>query len=62
MPRFVAGNRCVLCDESGHKKFPFLCLAHVTLLTPAQVRLRICSGLFTFAHPNYTGTIFGRLR
>jgi len=36
----------VLCDESGHTKFPFSCLAHVTLLTLAlAARLRVCSGL-----------------
>jgi len=34
----------VLCDESGHTKFPFSYLAHVTLLTPAQVRLGSGSG------------------
>ena len=46
----------VSCDESGHTKFPFSYLAHVTLLTPAQARLRICSGLLTLR------TISGRLR
>jgi len=27
----------VLCDESGHIKFPFSYLAHVTLLTPLSL-------------------------
>jgi len=31
-------------DESRHTKFPFLCLAHVTIITLVQTRLRICSG------------------
>jgi len=35
----------VLCDESGHTKFPFLYLAHVTMIALAQARLRIGSGL-----------------
>jgi hypothetical protein len=34
----------VLCDESGHTKFPFSYLAHVMLLTPAQGQLRAGSG------------------
>jgi hypothetical protein len=42
----------VLCDESGHTKFPFSYLAHVMMLTPTQIRLRICSGLLIFAHHN----------
>jgi len=46
----------VLCDESRLKKFLFLYLARVTLLTPAQVRLRIGSGLLTLR------TFSGRLR
>jgi len=45
VPRFVADNQGVLCDESGHTKFPSSYLAHVTLLTLAQARLRIGSGL-----------------
>jgi len=31
--RFVSDNQAVLCDESGHTKFPFSCLAHVTMIT-----------------------------
>ncbi|KAK1754200.1 hypothetical protein QBC47DRAFT_385929 [Echria macrotheca] len=53
----------VTCDESGHTKFPFSYPAHVTLLTPAQGRLRAgsglaqdCSGLLTLR------AISGRLR
>jgi hypothetical protein len=34
----------VFCDESGHAKFPFSYVAHVTLLTPAQGRIRAGSG------------------
>jgi len=41
----------VLCDESGHTEFPFSYLAHVTLLTPAQGRLRIGSGLAQACSP-----------
>jgi len=52
----------VVCDESGQTKFPFLCLAHVTLLTLAQARLRICSGFAqdcsSLLRPS---TIFGAL-
>ena len=40
MMNAVIGGSCVLCDESGHTKYPF----SVTLLTPAQSLLRICSG------------------
>ena len=57
MPRFVAYDSLVVCDESGHTKFPFSYIAHVTLLNPgsgiAQSLLRICSGWLNFAHPNY---------
>lgn len=38
------GENLVLCDESGLTEFPFSYIAHVTLLTPAQVRLRSGSG------------------
>lgn len=47
-----AGVPTVVCDESGHTKFPFSSLAHVTLLTLAQAHLSLCSGCLTFAHPN----------
>jgi len=47
--RLAAIGLGVLCDESGHIKFPFSYLAHVTLLTSAQVRLRIDSGLLIVA-------------
>jgi len=30
----------VICDESGHKIFPFVYLAHLALLTPTQARPR----------------------
>lgn len=33
----------VMCDEPGHTKFPFSCLAHATLLTLAQAQLSPCS-------------------
>ena len=46
----------VLCDESGHTIFPFSYLAHMTLPTPAQGRLRICSPLLR------PSTMFGTLR
>jgi len=53
----------VSCDEPGLTKFTFSYIAHVTLLTPAQARLRIGSGLAQA----YSGllslrTISGRLR
>ena len=39
----------VSCDESGHNKFPFSYLTHVTLLIPAQGRLRVGSGWLRMA-------------
>jgi len=63
MPRRTSPFSPVMCDESGHTKFPFSHLEHVTLPTLAQARpgplLRICSGL---PHLLLTlTTIFGRL-
>ena len=53
----------VMCDESGHTKFPFSCLAHVTLLTLAQARLSPCSGFAQAGSRLLTLiTIFGTLR
>ena len=53
----------VLCDESGHTKFPFSYLNHVTLLTLAQARLSFTSGFAHAGSPLPTRiTIFGRLR
>jgi len=55
----------VLCDESGHPKFPFPYLAHISdIAHPAQVRLRIGSG---FSQACFTllcmvRTLSGRLR
>jgi hypothetical protein len=52
-----------MCDESGHIKFPFSCLAHMTLLTLTQARLSPCSG-FTQAGSRLLTLIiiFGTLR
>ena len=36
MCNYSVKKNFVLCDESGHTKFPFSYLAHVTLLTLAQ--------------------------
>jgi len=53
----------VMCDESGHTKFPFSHLEHVTSLTPARARLSPCSGFAQAHSPLLTLiTIFGRLR
>jgi len=53
----------VLCNESGHTKFPFSYLNHVTLLTLAQARLSFTSGFAHAGSPLPTRiTIFGRLR
>ena len=49
--RKMGAVMAVLCDESGLTEFPFSYLAHVTLLIPAQVRLRICSSLLRLAQP-----------
>jgi len=57
------GAHPVVCDESGHIKFPFSYLAHVTLLTLAQARLSCCSGFAQVGSPLLTLiTIFGKLR
>ena len=60
---FLCSSWIVVCDESGHTKFPFSYLAHLTLPHPgsasAQSLLRICSGQLTFAHPLYR---FDKLR
>jgi len=54
-------NLFVVCDESGHTKFPFWYLAHVILLTLAQIRLSPCSGFAQVGSPLLTLiTIFGR--
>jgi hypothetical protein len=52
----AGGGYVVLCDESGHTKFPLSFLAPLALLTLAQARLSLCSGLLS------PRTIFGRLR
>jgi hypothetical protein len=63
MPRFVADYQAVMCDESGHTRFPFSTLAHVTLLTLAQARLSLFSGFAQAGSPLLTLiTIFARLR
>jgi len=36
--------KAVVCDESGHIKFPFSYFVRVTLLTLVQARLSRCSG------------------
>jgi hypothetical protein len=52
----------VLCDESGHTKFPFSYHEHVTLLTLAQARISPCPGFAPAGSPVLTLTaIFGRL-
>jgi len=53
----------VLCDESGHPKFPFSYLAQMTLLTLAQARLSLCSGFAQTSSSWLTLiTTFDRLR
>jgi len=52
----------VLCDETGHMKFPFSYLADVTLLTLAQARLSPSSAFAQAGSTLFTLiTIFGRL-
>ena len=61
--RFELLLTSVMCDESGHTKFPFSYLEHVTLLTLAQARLSPCSEFAQAGSPLLTlMTIFGRLR
>jgi len=52
--KFGRSDQAVSCDESGLIKFPFSYLAHVTLLTPAQVRLSPCSGFAQAGSPLLT--------
>jgi len=53
----------VMCDESGHTKFPFLNFAHVTLPALTQARLSLCSGVAQAGSPLLTLiAIFGKLR
>jgi len=40
----------VMCDESGHTRFPLLYLDHVNLLTLAQARLSPAQDLLRLAH------------
>ena len=57
-----SSSSSVVCDESEHTKFPFWYLAHVILLTLAQILLSLCSGFTQVGSPLLTlTTIFGRL-
>ena len=57
-----SSSSSVVCDESGHTKLPFWYLAHVILLTLAQIQLSLCSGFTQVGSPLLALiTIFGWL-